>query len=79
MDKIKARDAQEAAAVGLAGRIATGISVCGTAAVVLAGMFGGTAWLVDNIPLLITGLTGIATGGFTSWVAIRRMKMDRGA
>jgi len=79
MDKIQARDAHEAAAVGLAGRITVGIGVVGTAAVTLATALGGMAWLADNIPLLVTGVTALVTGGFTSWVAVRRMKMDRGA
>ena len=79
MDKIQARDAREAAAIWIAGRITVALGIVGTALVTLATVIGGMEWLADNIPLLITGLTALATGGFTSWVAVRRMKMDRGA
>ena len=74
---IEPRDAVEAETVGLAGRITAGIGIVGTAAVALASAVGGMAWLADNIPLLVTGLTALATGGFTSWVAVRRMRMDK--
>ena len=74
---IEPRDKREEEAVGLAGRITAGIGIVGTAAVALASAVGGMAWLADNIPLLVTGLTALATGGFTSWVAVRRMRMDK--
>ena len=79
MNEIKPKDNHEAQAVNVGGRITAGIGIIGTAGVALAGAVGGMAWLADNLPLLGTGLTSLAVGGITSYIALRRMKIDKGA
>ena len=76
---ITPRDGQETAALGAGKQIAAAIGIIGTALTALAGLVNGLEWLGDNLPLLLSGLGGIATGGITSYIAVRRMRADRAA
>ncbi len=76
---ITPRDDRETAALNTGKQIAAAIGIIGTALTALAGIVNGLEWLGDNIPLLLTGLGGIATGGITSYIAVRRMRADRAA
>jgi len=76
---ITPRDGQETAALNTGKQIAAAIGIIGTALTALAGIVNGLEWLGDNLPLLLTGLGGIATGGITSYIAVRRMRADRAA
>ena len=78
MKEIQPRDGREKSTLSLAGKITAAAGVIGTAGVALAGAAGGMAWLADNLPLLVTGVTATASGLFTMYIAARRMKIDRG-
>ena len=76
---ITPRDDRETAALNTGKQIAVAIGIVGGAVTALAAAFPGIEWLGNNIPLLLTGLGGIATGGITSYIAVRRMRADRAA
>ncbi|MDD2349642.1 MAG: hypothetical protein PHS50_15445 [Kiritimatiellae bacterium] len=76
---ITPRDDRETAVVGVGKRIAAAIGIIGTAVPALVAAFGGVDWLTANLPLLLSGIGGIATGGITSYIAVRRMRADRAA
>ena len=77
MNEIKPRDAKETAAIGLVGKITGVISIVGTAAVAILAGINGTDWLKDNIALLLSGITGMVMSGFTCYIAVRRMRIDK--
>lgn len=76
---ITPRDDRETAVVGVGKRIAAAIGIIGTAVPALVAAFGGVDWLTANLPLLLSGIGGIATGGIASYIAVRRMRVDRAA
>ena len=77
MNHITPRDQRETAAVGAGKRIIAAIGIVGTAVPALLAAFGGLDWISNNLPLLLTGLGSLATGGVASYIAVRRMRADR--
>ncbi len=77
MNTIKPRDASETAALSIGARIATAITILGTAVPALLAAVGGLDWITANLPLLLTGLGSLVSGGVASYVAVRRMRVDR--
>jgi len=73
---ITPRDDRETALTGGGKRIAAAIGVIGAAVPALLAAFGGVDWLTANLPLLLSGLAGIASGGIASYIAVRRMRVD---
>lgn len=77
-DIVKPRDAQEARAGDVSGRITKALGVIGSVAVTLsAGVISGIGWLTDHLPLLLTGLASFVSSLCICYVAIRRMAVDR--
>jgi len=74
---ITPRDERETAVVSVGRRIAAAIGIVGAAIPALLAAFGGVDWLTANLPLLLTGLGSLATGGVASFIAVRRMVVDR--
>lgn len=77
IDTIKPRDAAETATLSLGARIAAAIGIIGTAVPALLAAVGGLDWITANLPLLLTGLGSLVSGGVASWIAVRRMRVDR--
>ncbi|MEY2633400.1 MAG: hypothetical protein RIR00_2054, partial [Pseudomonadota bacterium] len=78
-EEITPRDAVEIKTVGIGRRIATAIGSIIAFAVPVLAATGGLEWISNNLPLLGTGLAALVTGGITSYVAVRRMGIDRAA
>ena len=76
-DTIKPRDAAETATLSTGARIAAAIGIIGTAVPALLAAVGGLDWITANLPLLLTGLGSLVSGGVASWIAVRRMRVDR--
>ncbi len=76
---ITPRDGQETAVVGAGKRIAAAISIVGAAVPALLAAFGGVEWITDHLPLLGVGLGSLVSGGVASYIAVRRMRVDRAA
>ena len=74
---ITPRDEQEAKTLSVGARIATVIGIVGTAVSALLAAFGGLDWITAHLPLLLTGLGSLASGGIASYIAIRRMSIDK--
>ena len=74
---ITPRDEQEAKTLSVGARIATAIGIVGTAVSALLAAFGGLDWITAHLPLLLTGLGSLASGGIASYIAIRRMSIDK--
>lgn len=79
MNDITPRDQQETKALAVGQRIATAIGIIGAAVPALLAAFGGLDWITANLPLLLTGLGSLSAGGVASYVAVRRMRVDRAA
>jgi hypothetical protein len=79
MSTITPKDKTEQTATDASKRIATVLAVLATAATATCTALGGLGWIADNVPLLATGLGSLATGGIASYIAIRRMLIDRAA
>jgi hypothetical protein len=77
MNTIKPRDAAETATLSTGARIAAAIGIIGTAVPALLAAVGGLDWITANLPLLLTGLGSLVSGGVASWIAVRRMRVDR--
>ena len=77
--EINPRDPRESAALGAGQRIASAIAIIATTAPALLALIGGLDWITANLPLLLAGLGSLATGGIASYVAVRRMAIDRPA
>lgn len=77
MNDIKPRDAKETAVAGAGTRIVTAIGIIGAMVPALLAAVGGLDWITANLPLLLTGLGSLVTGGVASYVAVRRMRIDR--
>ena len=77
MDNITPRDAAETAALSAGARITAAIGIIGTAFTAVLAAIGGLDWITANLPLLLTGLGSLATGGIASYVAVRRMRVDK--
>ena len=77
MHTIKPRDAAETATLSTGARIAAAIGIIGTAVPALLAAVGGLDWITANLPLLLTGLGSLVSGGVASWIAVRRMRVDR--
>ena len=73
---ITPRDDRETAVTVAGKRIAAAVGVIGAAVPALLAAFGGVDWLTANLPLLLSGLAGIASGGIASYIAVRRMRVD---
>jgi hypothetical protein len=78
-DTITPRDARETQALGAGKRITIAIGILGTALPALLAAFGGLDWITDNLAMLLTGLGSLAGGGLASYIAVRRMKVDKAA
>jgi hypothetical protein len=76
-DTIKPRDAAETATLSTGARIAAAIGIIGTAVPALLAAVGGLDWITAHLPLLLTGLGSLVSGGVASWIAVRRMRVDR--
>lgn len=79
METIKPRDAAETATLSTGARIAAAIGIIGTAVPALLAAVGGLDWITANLPLLLTGLGSLVSGGVASWIAVRRMRVDKAA
>jgi|GEM_PF-5180990 len=77
MDNIKPRDSKEIAVTGAGTRILAAIGIVGAMVPTLLAAVGGLDWITANLPLLLTGLGSLVTGGVASYVAVRRMRVDR--
>ena len=77
MNTIKPRDAAETATLSTGARIAAAIGIIGTAVPALLAAVGGLDWITAHLPLLLTGLGSLVSGGVASWIAVRRMRVDR--
>jgi hypothetical protein len=78
-DSITPRDERETSALGAGKRIAAAIGILGAAVPALLAAVGGLDWITANLPLLLTGLGSLAGGGVASYIAVRRMKVDKAA
>jgi len=79
METIKPRDAAETATLSTGARIAAAIGIIGTAVPALLAAVGGLDWITAHLPLLLTGLGSLVSGGVASWIAVRRMRVDKAA
>ena len=79
MHTITPRDAAETATLSTGARIAAAIGIIGTAVPALLAAVGGLDWITANLPLLLTGLGSLVSGGVASWIAVRRMRVDKAA
>ncbi|HRR33529.1 MAG TPA: hypothetical protein P5026_05485 [Kiritimatiellia bacterium] len=79
MNTITPRDAAESATLSAGKRISAAIGIIISTALTLCGALGGFAWIADNLPLLGVGLGSLVSGGVASYVAVRRMRIDRAA
>ena len=79
MNDIKPRDAKETAVAGAGTRIVAAIGIIGAMVPALLAAVGGLDWITANLPLLLTGLGSLVTGGAASYVAVRRMRIDKAA
>ena len=79
MNTITPRDAAETATLSTGARIAAAIGILGTAVPALLAAVGGLDWITANLPLLLTGLGSLVSGGVASWIAVRRMRVDKAA
>ncbi len=77
MNTITPRDAAETATLSTGARIAAAIGIIGTAVPALLAAVGGLDWITAHLPLLLTGLGSLVSGGVASWIAVRRMRVDR--
>ena len=77
MNDITPKDAVETKALGIGQRISAAIGIIIAMGSALLAAFGDTKWITDNLPLLGTGVGALVTGGLTSYVAIRRMRVDK--
>ena len=77
MDSIKPRDSKEIAVVGAGTRIMVAMGIIGAMVPALLAAVGGLDWITANLTLLLTGLGSLVTGGVASYVAVRRMRIDR--
>lgn len=77
MNDIKPKDPKETAVTCAGTRIVTAIGIIGAMVPALLAAIGGLQWITDNLPLLLTGLGSLVTGGIASYVAVRRMRIDR--
>jgi len=77
MNDIKPRDAKETAVAGAGTRIVAAIGIIGAMVPALLAAVGGLDWITANLPLLLTGLGSLVTGGVASYVAVRRMRIDK--
>ena len=77
MDNITPRDAAETATLSVGARIAAAIGILGTAVPALLAAVGGLDWITAHLPLLLTGLGSLVSGGIASYVAVRRMSIDK--
>ncbi len=77
--EINPRDTRETSALGAGQRIASAIAIIATTAPALLALVGGLDWIISNLPLLLAGVGSLATGGIASYVAVRRMALDRPA
>ena len=66
-----------AVVVGFPLKEAAAIGIIGAAVPALLAAFGGLDWITANLPLLLTGLGSLTTGGIASYVAVRRMRVDK--
>ncbi len=74
---ITPKDQVETKALGIGQRISVALGIVVAMGSALLAAFGDMKWITDNLPLLATGLGGLATGGVTAFVAVRRMRLDR--
>lgn len=74
---ITPRDATETRTLGIGARISTALGIVIGMATTLLAVFGDTQWITDHLPLLGTGLAALVTGGGASFIAIRRMRIDK--
>ena len=77
MDNITPKDSVETTALGIGKRITVAIGIVITAVSSLLCSVGGLDWITDNLTLFGTGVGALVTGGLTSYVAVRRMRIDR--
>ena len=75
---ITPRDETEKKALGHGARIAGVIGIIGTLVPTLLAAVGGLDFITAHLPMLLTGLGSLVTGGLASWLAIRRMRIDAG-
>ena len=71
------KDTTETKALGLGQRISVALGIVIAALGTLLGAVGGLDWITAHLSLLGTGLGALVTGGITSYVAIRRMRVDK--
>lgn len=76
---ITPRDQTEQRALGTATRITAAIALTGTAIPAILAAIGGLTYIADHLPLLISGLTGLISGGLASYIAVRRISISRRA
>jgi len=76
---ITPRDAVETKALGYGQRISAAIGIIIAMGTALLAAFGDVKWIADHLALLGTGVGALVTGALTSYVAIRRMRIDRTA
>ena len=77
MNDITPKDETEQKAISVGKRIATAISIVGAALPALLAAIGGLDFITNNLPLLGTGLGTLAAGGVASYIALRRMGIER--
>jgi len=70
------RDDSETATLSAGARIAAAIGILGTAVPALLAAVGGLDWITANLPLLLTGIGSLVSGGIASYIAVRRMRVD---
>ena len=74
---IEPRDKKEAAAVGVFDAVAKALGFVSGAVVAVFGVMQGWEWLTSHIQLLCAGVAGLVSGAITTYVALRRMRMDK--
>lgn len=74
---ITPKDQAETKALGYGQRISVAIGIIVAMGSGLLAAFGDVKWISDNLPLLGTGVGALVTGGLTSYIAVRRMRIDR--
>lgn len=74
---ITPKDSVETKALGIGQRISAAIGILIAMGSALLAAFGDVKWISDNLPLLGTGVGALVTGGLTSYVALRRMRVDK--